>query len=251
LQARVAAHLQSRHGGVLPQPQFMEEGNWIAMTRVPLITTEGAATEGGTTADAEGGGADVQRDDARGTEGVSRQDAEATHGNEAEGIARTAETPSNDAERAVMTVGTAMAVCTSPEAATTPDGDAVPAPDEGAHATTSTGGALEVMQRKGRMQPSLKPRCLSPAPLSAKPPPPRARGRRADRSSARHHRCRGLRGLELMFSKQIVFFGDVVVIDTNAGCLCAGSLGGACVENRRCERPAPAHELFFLLHQTC
>jgi hypothetical protein len=37
----------------------MEEGNWIAMTGVPLITAEGAAAKRGAAADAEGGGADA------------------------------------------------------------------------------------------------------------------------------------------------------------------------------------------------
>jgi hypothetical protein len=178
---------------------------------------------------------------------VCRQDAEATHGNEAEGIARTAETPSDDVEHAVTTVGTTVAACTSPEAAAPPDGDAVPASDKGAHATTSTegptGGDVEERVHAGKLEAVLL--AASSPEREAPPPPPRARGRRADRSSGPHHRSRGLRGLELMLSKQMVFFGDVVVIDTNTGCLCVGSLGGACVENRRCERPAPAHELFF------
>jgi hypothetical protein len=41
---------------------------------------------------------------------------------------------------AVMIVGTVVAASTSPEAAAAPDGDAVPALDEDAHAATSTGG---------------------------------------------------------------------------------------------------------------
>jgi hypothetical protein len=42
LQARVAARLRSRHaGGGFPQPSFMEEGNWIEMTGIPLIAAEG------------------------------------------------------------------------------------------------------------------------------------------------------------------------------------------------------------------
>jgi hypothetical protein len=50
----------------------MEEGNWIAMTGVPLTAAEGAAAEGGTAADAEGRGTDAQRDDACEAEGVAR-----------------------------------------------------------------------------------------------------------------------------------------------------------------------------------
>jgi hypothetical protein len=41
-------------------------------------------------------------------------------------------------------------------------------------------------------------------------------------------------------------FGAVVVLDSNIRCLCAGPLGGACAESRRCERPALALELFFI-----
>jgi hypothetical protein len=44
----------------------------------------------------------------------------------------------------------------------------------------------------------------------------------------------------------MVFFGAMVVIDTYTGFLCAGPLGGACRESRRCERPALAPELFFV-----
>jgi hypothetical protein len=42
----------------------MEEGNWIAMPGVPLITAEGAVAERGAAADTEGGRADAQCDDA-------------------------------------------------------------------------------------------------------------------------------------------------------------------------------------------
>jgi hypothetical protein len=45
LQARVTARLRSRHGGALPQPLFMEEGNWIEMTGISLITIEGGAAD--------------------------------------------------------------------------------------------------------------------------------------------------------------------------------------------------------------
>jgi hypothetical protein len=44
----------------------MEEGDWIAMTGVPLT-----ATEGETVADVEGGGADAQRGGAHVIEGVA------------------------------------------------------------------------------------------------------------------------------------------------------------------------------------
>jgi hypothetical protein len=48
LQARVAARLRSCHGGgELPQLSFMEEGDWIDMTEIPLIAAEGTIAEGG------------------------------------------------------------------------------------------------------------------------------------------------------------------------------------------------------------
>jgi hypothetical protein len=75
LQACVATRLRLCHGGVLPQPQFMEEGDWIAMTGVPLTAAEGTTAEGETATDAEGGGADAPRDDTHETEGVARQNA--------------------------------------------------------------------------------------------------------------------------------------------------------------------------------
>jgi hypothetical protein len=78
--------------------------------------------------------------------------------------------PSDDAERAAAIVGTIVAASTSPKAVAAPNGDAVPALDEDAHATESTGGPLEAMHQKWCMQLSSKPRCLPPAPQSAKPP---------------------------------------------------------------------------------
>jgi hypothetical protein len=111
----------------------MEEGNWISMPGVPLITTEGAAAERGAAADTEGGGADAQCDDASDTEGVARLDVEAIHDDRVEG-------PMDDAERTMATVCTIVAACSSPKVAAAPDGDAVPAPDEDAHAAASTRG---------------------------------------------------------------------------------------------------------------
>jgi hypothetical protein len=61
-------------------------------------------------------------------------------GDGAGGIEPTAETPSNDAEHVAVTVGSAVAAPTSPEAATAPDGDTVNGPDEDVHSTMSTGG---------------------------------------------------------------------------------------------------------------
>jgi hypothetical protein len=46
LQAQVTARLRSRHSGAFPQPLFMEENNWIGLTGIPLIATEGTTAEG-------------------------------------------------------------------------------------------------------------------------------------------------------------------------------------------------------------
>jgi hypothetical protein len=55
----------------------MEEGNWIAMPGVPLITAENVAAERGAAADMGGNGIDAQCDDARVTEEAARPDVEA------------------------------------------------------------------------------------------------------------------------------------------------------------------------------
>jgi hypothetical protein len=113
LQARVAAHLRSRHGGVLPQPQFMREGDWIAMPGVPLIAAGSAEVARGATADVGGNGASAQCDDARVTEEVARPEAEAMCDDNAKG-------PSDDAECAVVTVDTIVPALTSPGTAAAP-----------------------------------------------------------------------------------------------------------------------------------
>jgi hypothetical protein len=137
-----------------------------------LTATEGAAAEGETTADAEGGRADAQRNGTHETKGVARQNAGVMQGDGAGGIEPTAETPSNNTKHAAVTVGTAVVAPSSSKAVAAPDGDVVHAPDKDVHATTNTGGLLEAMWRKGRMRLSLKPHRLPPAPLSTKPPPP-------------------------------------------------------------------------------
>jgi hypothetical protein len=142
LQACVAARLRSRHGGVLPQPLFMEEGNWIAMAGIPLISVEGTAAEGGAAADAEGGGTVVQHGDAHEAEGLATQGAEATHDDRAERIIPAAETPAHDVERAVAAEDATLAAHTSPEATATPTEDPVHAPAQDVHeaACEPTGG---------------------------------------------------------------------------------------------------------------
>jgi hypothetical protein len=163
----------------------MEEGNWISMSGVPLITTEGATAERGAAADTDGGGADAQSDDACDTEGVARPDVEAIHDDRAEG-------PPDDAERTMATVCTIVAASTSPEAAAALDGDAVPAPNEDAHAAASTrgppGGDASEMAHAAELKATLLA-ASSPeheAPLSlwapsrlnlcSSPPKPRSEG---------------------------------------------------------------------------
>jgi hypothetical protein len=99
-----------------------------------LITAEGVAAERGAAAEMGGSGADAQHDDARVTEEVARPDAEAVREDRAEG-------PSDDAERAAVTVGTIVAASTSPGTAAAPEGDAIPVPDKDVHAAASAGGA--------------------------------------------------------------------------------------------------------------
>jgi hypothetical protein len=57
----------------------MEQGHWIEMTGVLLITAEGAATEGVATDDAEGRGAETGRSSDHRAEGLTEQGAEAVH----------------------------------------------------------------------------------------------------------------------------------------------------------------------------
>jgi hypothetical protein len=170
----VLQRLWLRHGGVLSQPQFMEEGNWIAMPGAPLITAEGVATERGAAADVGGNGADAQRDDARVTEEVGRPDAEAVRDDGAEG-------PSDDAERATATVGTIVAASTSLGTSAAPDGDAIPAPDEDVRAAARAGGApggdASEVAHAAELEAAL---LAASSPERKAPPPPRARGRRAN-----------------------------------------------------------------------
>jgi hypothetical protein len=130
LQARVAARLRSRHIGVLPQASFMEEGNWIEMTGIPLITDEGTVADGGADADAEGGCAETGHGADHEAEGGTEQGAETTHDDRAERTGPTEESPANDAKRAVGVEHAVLAACTSPEATTTTAEDVVRAPVE-------------------------------------------------------------------------------------------------------------------------
>jgi hypothetical protein len=119
----------------------MEEGNWFAMTGVPLIAAEGTRAEGRTTAEEEGGGAETQHNNAREAESLARQDVEVTQDDGAERTVPTAEIPTDGVEHAVVAVDTALAARASPKVVAALVGDAVRAPAEEVPATTSTGGS--------------------------------------------------------------------------------------------------------------
>jgi hypothetical protein len=185
LQVRVAVHLRSLHGGVLPQPQFMREGDWIAMPGVPLIVAGSAEVAREAAADVGGNRASAQCDDARVTEEVARPEAEAMCDDSAKG-------PSDDAERAVVTVDTIVPALTSPGTAAAPEGDAVPAPDENVPAAVSTeenpGGDTSEMVHAAELEVALlaaspperdaprSPRPPNRLKLRSSPPKPRSEG---------------------------------------------------------------------------
>jgi hypothetical protein len=146
----------------------MEERDWIAMPGVPLITAEGVAAERGAAADVGGDRADAQCDDARVTEEVARPEAETMRDDGAEG-------PSDDAERAVVTVDTIVPAFTFPGTATAPEGDAVPAPDENVPAAASTreapGGDASEMAHAAELEATL---LAASSPEREAPPEPTA-----------------------------------------------------------------------------
>jgi hypothetical protein len=148
----------------------MEEGNWIAMPCVPLITAEGVVAERGAAADVGGDGADAQCDDARITEEVERPDAEAMRDDGAEG-------PSDDAERTAATVGTTVPAFTSPRSVAAPEGDAIPAPNENVRATDSIGeapgGDASEMAHAAELEATL---LAASSPERDAPPPPEPTG---------------------------------------------------------------------------
>jgi hypothetical protein len=120
----------------------MREGNCIAMPGVPLITAGNAEVTRGDTVDVENGGADAQCDDARATEDATRPGAENVRDDGAEG-------PSGETECAEATVNTVVPALPSIGTAATPEGDAVPTPDENVPVAASAkenpiGDALEM-----------------------------------------------------------------------------------------------------------
>jgi hypothetical protein len=193
----------------------MREGDWIAMPGVPLITaghTEAAA-------DVEKDRAGAQCDDARATEEATGPGAENIRDDGAED-------PLGETERAEATVIDVVAALTPAGPAATPEGDVVPAPDGNAPAAASAeenpaGDASETAHAV-ELEAILLAR--SPQPLrqlSLRSSPPKSRSEE--------------RWAVILLTDDTFSFGVVVVLDTNIRCLCAGSLGSACVESRRFE----------------
>jgi hypothetical protein len=97
----------------------MREGDWIAMSGVPLITAGHAEAA----ADVENDRAGAQCDDARATEEATRPGAENVRDDGAEG-------PSGETDRAEATVNNVVPALTPTGPAAAPEGGVVPALDE-------------------------------------------------------------------------------------------------------------------------
>jgi hypothetical protein len=103
------------------------EGNWIAMSGVPLITAgnpEAAAGDEGNGTDAPGDGACAAEETTGPTSDEARVDR--------------ATGPSDEVERTEAAVRTVFPAPASPGAAVVPEVDAAPAPDEAAPITVNT-----------------------------------------------------------------------------------------------------------------
>jgi hypothetical protein len=116
LQERVYDRIRVRFGGTPPLPQFMMEGDWIAMPGVPLITAggpEAAARE-------EGEATSVPDDEAGAAEDTTAPTTEEGHGGGAP-------EPATEGERAEAADGTAPFVPAALEAAPVPEEEPAPA----------------------------------------------------------------------------------------------------------------------------
>jgi hypothetical protein len=126
----------------------MTGGNWIAMPGVPLITAgepKAAAREGGNVTDAPGDGA-------RAAEEMTGPTTEEEHVNRGAG-------PSDEVERTEAAEETVPPVSASPGAASVPEADAAPAPDEAAAAAVDTEENAGAMPQRQRTPRSLRPHC--------------------------------------------------------------------------------------------
>jgi hypothetical protein len=92
----------------------MEEGNWIEMTGISLITAEGTAVEGVAADDVEGGGAETGRGADHGAKGLTGQGAEAAHDDKMERTAPTERDPAHEMEDASGDEHATLAVGTPP-----------------------------------------------------------------------------------------------------------------------------------------
>jgi hypothetical protein len=108
----------------------MEEGNWIEMIGIPLITAEGAAAD-----DAEGRGAGTGRGSDHGAKGLTGQGAEVAHNDMMECAAPTERDPAQETEDAPGTERATLAVNTPPEAPAVDAEDVTHAPVEEAAET--------------------------------------------------------------------------------------------------------------------
>jgi hypothetical protein len=121
----------------------MEEGNWIEMTGISLITAEGTAVEGVAADDVEGGGAETGRGADHGAKGLTGQGAEAAHDDKMERTAPTERDPAHEMEDASGDEHATLAVGTPPPEAPAADAEnVVHAPVEEAAETARgpTGG---------------------------------------------------------------------------------------------------------------
>jgi hypothetical protein len=113
----------------------MEEGDWIDMTGILLITAEGTVAEGGVAADAEDRSAKTGHGTDHEAKGAAEQDTEVAHDDRAEHTGLAEESPANNAKHAVVAERASLATRTSPEATTTTAEDVVRASVEEANET--------------------------------------------------------------------------------------------------------------------
>jgi hypothetical protein len=142
----------------------MMEGDWIAMTGVPLI----AAGNPEVAAGVEGDGTNAPGDGARAAE-------EATGPTSDEVRVDRATTPSDKAECAEAVAGTVAPVLASPGAAAVPGEDATPVPDEvapiTANAEEDAGGDASEMAHAAELEATL---LAASSPEREGPPEPAA-----------------------------------------------------------------------------
>jgi hypothetical protein len=144
----------------------MEEGNWIEMTGILLITAGGTAAEGVAADDAEGRGAETGRDSNHGAEGLTGQGAEAAHDDMMERAAPTERYPAHETDDASGAQHATLAVDTPPKPLLwTLKMSFMHRLRRWSRLPTVQ---LEATPTTRRMLPSLKPRCSPSAPRHVK-----------------------------------------------------------------------------------